>query len=54
MVTKENVSWGAGIVATLGTLFAGSGPVQWALAVVLVVAFGFGLYLFASKRLSPA
>lgn len=53
IVDKETVSWGAGILATLGALFAGSGPVQWALAVVLVGAFGIGAYLYLTKRLAP-
>ena len=53
IVDKETVSWGAGILATLGSLFAGTGPIQWALAAVLVIAFGVGAYLFLSKRLDP-
>lgn len=54
VLTKENVAWGAGIASTLGASISGSGPIQWALAAVLVIAFGFGLYLFVSKRMSPA
>lgn len=53
IVDKETVSWGAGILATLGTAFSGTGPIQWALAGVLVVAFGVGAYFFISKRLNP-
>lgn len=53
LVDKESITWGAGILATLGTVFGGTGPVQFALAGVLVVAFGIGVYLFISKRLSP-
>lgn len=53
IVDKETVSWGAGILATLGSLFAGTGPIQWALAAVLVIAFGVGAYLYLSKRLAP-
>lgn len=53
VVDKETISWGAGIAATLGSTFSGSGPLQWALAAVIVVAFGVGAYLFLSKRLSP-
>lgn len=53
LVDKETVSWGAGILATLGTVFGGAGPVQWALAVVIVIAFGAGAYLFISKRMFP-
>lgn len=53
IVDKETVSWGAGILASLGTAFSGTGPIQWALAGVLVVAFGVGAYFFISKRLNP-
>ena len=51
IVDKETVSWGAGILASLGALLTGTGPIQWALAVVIVCAFGVGLYLFLTKRL---
>lgn len=51
VVDKETVSWGAGILASLGALFSGTGPIQWALAAVIVIAFGVGAYLFLSKRL---
>lgn len=50
LIDKETISWGAGIMATLGAAFGGTGPVQWALAAVLVIAFGVGLYLFIEKR----
>jgi lysozyme len=50
---KETVSWGAGILATLGTVFSGTGPIQWALAVVIVAAFGVGGYFFITKRVNP-
>lgn len=53
IIDKETVSWGAGILATLGTVFSGTGPIQWALAAVLIVAFGVGAYFFISKRLNP-
>lgn len=53
IVDKETVSWGAGILATLGAVFSGTGPIQWALAVVIVAAFGVGGYLYLSKRLAP-
>ena len=52
-VDKETVTWGAGILATLGSAISGTGPIQWALAVVIVLAFGAGAYLFLSKRLAP-
>ena len=53
IIDKETVSWGATILASLGALFAGSGPVQWALGVIIVGAFGIGAYLFLTKRLAP-
>lgn len=53
IVNKETVSWGAGILSGFAAFFAGTGPVQWALAVVLVAAFGIAAYLFLTKRLFP-
>lgn len=53
IIDKETVSWGAGILATLGTVFSGTGPIQWALAVVIIAAFGVGGYFFITKRINP-
>lgn len=53
VVTKENVSWGAGILSGMGGMLAGTGPLQWAFAAILVVGFSVGLYLFLTKRLFP-
>lgn len=53
IIDKETVSWGAGILATLGTVFSGTGPIQWALAVVIIAAFGVGGYFFITKRVNP-
>jgi lysozyme len=50
VVDKETITWGAGILATLGAVFSGTGPVQWALAAVIVIAFGVGAVLFIRKR----
>ena len=50
VVNKESVTWGAGILATVGALFEGTGPVQWALAAVIAVSFAVGLFLFVQKR----
>jgi lysozyme len=50
VVNKESVTWGAGILATTGALFEGTGPVQWALAAVIAVSFAVGLFLFVQKR----
>lgn len=53
VLTKENVSWGATILSTLSFAFAGTGPLQWALAAILVISFGIGAYLFLKKRINP-
>lgn len=53
VVTKENVSWGAGIVSLLGFAFTGEGPMQYALAAILVIAFAIGAYLFIRSRVNP-
>ena len=53
VLNKETISWGAGILSGLAAFFAGTGPVQWAMAVVLVGAFGIGAYLFLTRRLFP-
>ncbi|KOF17958.1 lysozyme [Ensifer adhaerens] len=54
VVTKENLSWAAGIVSTLGFAFTGNGPLQWALAGIIVASFAGGAYLFIRNRLDPA
>lgn len=54
VVTKENVSWAAGILSTIAFAFSGNGPLQWALAGILVAAFAIGALLFIRKRLNPA
>lgn len=54
MITKETVTWGAGIAATLGSTFGGTGPVQWALAVIMIAAFAAGAWFFIRSRMSPA
>lgn len=52
MLDKETISWGAGVAASLGAAFSGTGPVPIALAAVIVVAFGVGLYFYVSKRIA--
>lgn len=54
IIDKETVSWGAGILSTLAAAFSGTGPIQWALAGVIIISFGIGAYLFLSKRLNPS
>lgn len=52
-MTKENFSWGAGIVSTLGFASVGPGPMQWALAIILVGAFLIGAFFFIKSRINP-
>lgn len=54
VLTKETVTWGAGLAATVGSTISGSGPVQWALAAIMVVAFAAGVWFFLRSRMSPA
>ncbi|WP_457586124.1 lysozyme [Ensifer canadensis] len=54
VVTKENLSWAAGILSTIAFAFTGNGPLQWALAGILVVAFAIGAFFFLRNRLDPA
>lgn len=53
IVSKENISWLAGILSSLGFAFAGNGPLQWAFAGIIAVAFAIGAVLFLRKRLNP-
>lgn len=53
ILDKETVSWGAGLLASLGALFAGTGPVQWAFAAVIVAGVGVGGFLFIRNRVFP-
>ncbi|WP_234705834.1 glycoside hydrolase family 108 protein [Sinorhizobium meliloti] len=51
-VLKKPEAWGplGGLLSAAGTLFAGNGPVQWALAAGIVAGIGVGLY---SRSLWP-
>jgi len=55
VLTKESVTWGAGVAATVtaggSTIFDGAGPIQWVLAAVILIAFSIGAYLFLKKRI---
>lgn len=53
IVTKENLTFGAGILASMAALFDGSGPVQWALGGVIAVSFLVGLTIMLNNRLRP-
>lgn len=52
-IDKETIGWGAGVLASLGTVFAGEGPVQWALAAVIIVGFGAAGFIWLRKRVAP-
>lgn len=54
VLTKENVSWGAGLLSTVSFAFSGNGPLQWALAAVLVISVCIGGYYFIKKRILPS
>lgn len=51
IVTKETVTWATGIFSTLGLAGAGTGPIQYALAGVILITFGVGAYFFIKKRM---
>jgi lysozyme len=53
VVSKENIAFAAGIVPSVAagsTILEGSGPVQYALAAVVLVAFAVALLLFFKRR----
>lgn len=49
LVTKENITFGAGILSSVGSFFT-SGPLAYAAAGVFVLAACVGLYLFIRSR----
>lgn len=54
VVNKENVTWGAGIAAAVATPMADLGnagePIQYAIAAIMVLAFGIGAWFFIKRR----
>lgn len=52
-LTPEAVSTATGAVSAAGAVASGNGPVQYALAAVLVVAVIAGIYFFVIKRMRP-
>lgn len=48
---KKPEAWGpiGGLLSSLGAIAAGSGPIQWALAVCLVAAVGYGIYRLVKR-----
>lgn len=43
------LSGAGGVLGSVGALFSGSGPVQWALAAAIVIAIGAGAFLLVHK-----
>jgi lysozyme len=50
VITKESLTWAAGAAAPVMAM-QGEGPVQWALAAILVAAFAVGLFFLLRKRM---
>jgi len=54
VVNKENVTWGAGIAAAVATpaadLSNAGEPIQYAIAFIMVAAFGLGAWFFIKRR----
>lgn len=50
-ILKKPEAWGplGGILSAGSALFAGSGPVQWALAAGIVAGVGIGIYYFVRR-----
>lgn len=53
-ITKENVTAAVSVLSGGAAVFAGSGPVQWALGAVIVMAAAAAVYLFVRQRMNPA
>lgn len=53
-VLKKPEAWAplGGLLSAVGGIAAGAGPVQWALAVVLVAAVGYGIYALVKRERS--
>lgn len=50
-IIKKPEAWGplGGLLSAGGAVFAGSGPVQWALAAAMIAAVGVGLWYFIRR-----
>jgi lysozyme family protein len=48
---KDPATWGplTGVVSGLGSVLSGEGPAQYALAAIMVIGFGVGMYLLVKK-----
>lgn len=53
-LTKENIAFGATTLAGMGSLFDGSGPMQWVLAGVLGVSFASLAFLVIKRHWKPS
>lgn len=53
-IDREAISWAATIISSLGAALAGSGPVQWAFAALILAAGATALFFFIRKRWRPA
>lgn len=53
---KKPEAWAplGGLLSAIGGMAAGAGPVQWALAVVLVAAVGYGIYRLVKRERATA
>lgn len=54
VITKENLTFGAGLLASLAALFDGTGPVQYALGAVIAISFIAGLGVILHKQFRPS
>ncbi|MEO4000301.1 glycoside hydrolase family 108 protein [Mesorhizobium sp. CAU 1732] len=53
-IVKEEPSLVVSILGGLGTIAAGTGPLQWALAIGVVAAVGYGLYRLVKRERANA
>ncbi|CAH1661578.1 Lysozyme [Hyphomicrobiales bacterium] len=54
LVTRENIAVGAGALGSVATAASSPGPLQWALAIVMVVGFAAALWWFFKSRREEA
>jgi len=51
-ILKKPEAWAplGGLLSAMGSILAGTGPVQWALAAGIVVGVGIGVYAFIQRQ----
>ncbi|MBS7698786.1 MULTISPECIES: lysozyme [unclassified Chelatococcus] len=54
LLTGENVTVAAGVLGSLATAASSPGPLQWALAAVMVAGLGAGVWWLIQRRLEEA